>query len=475
MNTADNTARNVARSAWLVVALLWPVAVLNYLDRQMVSTMRLSIKVDIVELQSAQGAEYFGWLMAIFLWVYAVCSPVGGAIADRINRKWLIVASLGVWSAVTLLMGLAHNFNQLFVLRGLMGLSEALYMPAGLALIADYHQGPTRSLAVGAHLSGVYMGQALGGIGGWVAQEVSWRAAFVGCGAIGVAYAVVLMVFLRERERSVAVKWQRVLLYILGGLLSCIILVLLVWPFRPQLTRLLDLVVDLLRKPIVYIPLAVTLGAPLLVIFIRWLIKNGVHLRGFIFLLLCFSLPSWAGWAVKNWLPTLLQDRFGLAQAPSGLWATITHAGAAFCGVILGGWLADRWSQRAVRGRTYMSAVGLLLLVPSIILIGEAPGFAFTIAASLVFGLGFGMMDANNMPILCQVAPARFRATGYGLMNFVGIASGAYVTPLLGKLKDSGVPLATGFAYCAIPALLAAVLMYFLRPTSRDRGVAPSA
>jgi MFS transporter, ACS family, D-galactonate transporter len=401
-----------SRYAWAVVALLWPVAVLNYLDRQMLSTMGLSIKKDIVELQSAQ---YFGWLMAIFLWVYAFCSPVGGAIADRLNRKWLIVISLGVWSLVTLLMGQAATFHQLFALRAIMGVSEALYMPAALALIADYHRGPTRSLAVGAHLSGVYMGQALGGIGGWVAQEVSWRAAFGGCGAIGVAYAFVLMIFLRETDRGTAAQ-------------------------------------------------SASSSAPGA--------AEGVNWRGFVILLLCFSLPSLSGWAVKNWLPTLLQDRFGMAQAPSGIWATTTHAGAGFCGVILGGWLADRWSQRTVRGRTYLSTLGLALLVPSIVLVGLAPGFPLTIIGSILFGLGFGMFDANNMPILCQVAPARFRATGYGLMNFFGIAAGAALTPLLGKLKDSGVPLAVGFAYCAIPALLAAILMFLLRPINRDRGEA---
>ena len=173
--------QKVSGYAWAVVALLWPVVVLNYLDRQMLSTMRLSIMKDVVELQSA---ENFGWLMAAFLWIYAISSPMGGAIGDRLSRKWLIIASLGVWSTVTLLMGLAGTYHQLLALRAVMGLSEAIYMPAGLALIADYHRGPTRSLAVGAHLSGVYMGQALGGIGGWVAQEVSWRAAFAGCGAI---------------------------------------------------------------------------------------------------------------------------------------------------------------------------------------------------------------------------------------------------------------------------------------------------
>lgn len=406
------TANASSRYAWIVVALLWPVVVLNYLDRQMLSTMRLSIKVDITQLQSA---EYFGWLMAIFLWVYAFCSPLGGAIADRFNRKWLIITSLAVWSLVTLLMGAAANFNQLFVLRAIMGVSEALYMPAALALIADYHPGPTRSLAVGVHLSGVYLGQALGGVGGWVAQEISWRVAFMGCGAIGVAYALILVIFLRETDRDTAAK-------------------------------------------------TVVVANPDIAVGVDW--------RGFVILILCFSLPSLSGWAVKSWLPTLLQDRFGLAQTPSGLWATFTHAGPAFCGVIVGGWLADRWSRHNVRGRTYLSSLGLALLVPGILVIGLAPGFAMTIAGSVLYGFGFGMFDANNMPILCQLAPARFRATGYGLLNFFGIAAGAALTPLLGRLKDSGVPLAVGFAYCAIPALLAAVLMFFLRPTSRDRGVA---
>ena len=244
-----STAQRVPAYAWAVVALLWPVVALNYLDRQMLSTMGLSIKADIVELQSARN---FGWLMAIFLWVYALCSPLGGAVADRLNRKWLIIASLGVWSSVTLLMGQAANFHQLFALRAIMGVSEALYMPAALALIADYHRGLTRSLAVGVHLSGVYMGQALGGIGGWVAQEVSWRAAFAGCGAIGVAYALVLMIFLRDTDRGT--PEQRAAAAASGG-------------------------------------------------------ATGVYWRGFVILILCFSLPSLSGWAVKNWLPPVTPSR----------------------------------------------------------------------------------------------------------------------------------------------------------------------
>jgi len=172
------------RSLWTVVILLWPVALLNYLDRQMLATMGLSIKADITELQSA---EAFGRLMAIFLWVYAFCSPLGGALADRLNRKWLIVASLGIWSGVTLLMGCAGTYGELYALRAVMGVSEAFYMPAGLALIAEVHRGPTRSLAVGIHMSGIYMGQALGGMGGWVVHGLRGHRLSLRAGATGAA------------------------------------------------------------------------------------------------------------------------------------------------------------------------------------------------------------------------------------------------------------------------------------------------
>jgi len=156
---------------WLVVGLLWMVALLNYMDRQMLSTMKVSMMGDIRELEKA---ENFGRLMAVFLWIYGLMSPLSGLIADRVNRKWLIVGSLGVWSGVTLSMGYATNFQQLYVLRAVMGVSEALYIPAGLALIADYHRGTTRSLAIGVHMTGLYTGQALGGFGATVAASWSW-------------------------------------------------------------------------------------------------------------------------------------------------------------------------------------------------------------------------------------------------------------------------------------------------------------
>ena len=187
---------------WIVVGLLWFVALLNYMDRQMLSTMKDAMQIDIIELQSATN---FGRLMAVFLWIYGLMSPMAGIIADRVSRKWLIVGSLFVWSAVTYGMGYADTFNQIYWLRALMGVSEALYIPAGLSLIADWHQEKSRSLAVGIHMTGLYAGQAIGGFGATVAAAYSWHTTFHWFGIVGIVYALVLIIFLRENEEHARV------------------------------------------------------------------------------------------------------------------------------------------------------------------------------------------------------------------------------------------------------------------------------
>ena len=183
---------------WVVVGLLWAVALLNYMDRQMLSTMQEAMKADIAELNKA---EAFGALMAVFLWIYGIVSPFAGIVADKVDRKWLVVGSLFVWSAVTFLMGFAQTFDQLYWLRALMGVSEALYIPSALSLIADWHEGKSRSLAIGIHMTGLYVGQAIGGFGATVAMIFSWHTAFQGLGMVGIVYAVLLVLVLKENPK----------------------------------------------------------------------------------------------------------------------------------------------------------------------------------------------------------------------------------------------------------------------------------
>lgn len=399
---------------WVVVGLLWVVALLNYLDRQMLSTMRESMQLDIVELQKA---EAFGVLMAIFLYIYGFMSPVAGIVADRINRKWLIVISLFVWSTVTYGMGMATNYNQLLVLRAIMGVSEALYIPAALALIADYHTGRTRSLAIGVHMTGLYMGQALGGFGATVAASYGWHSAFHWFGIVGIIYAVVLSLLLHEKKRDAVV--------LENATASAKI------PFLKGLSTLFSM-------------------------------------TAFWVILFYFAAPSLPGWATKNWLPTLFSDNLGIPMAQAGPLSTITIAASSFIGVILGGLWSDRWVQKNVRGRVFTSAIGLGLTIPSLILLGMGDTFVAIVGAAVLFGLGFGIFDANNMPILCQFVPPRLRATAYGFMNMMGVFAGAAVTQVLGKFKDEG-HFGGGFAMLALIVAVALILQLLtLRPKTID-------
>jgi MFS transporter, ACS family, D-galactonate transporter len=399
---------------WLVVAMLWFVALLNYLDRQMLSTMKPSMMIDIAELVSAIN---FGRLMAIFLWIYALMSPVSGIIADRMNRKWLIVGSLFVWSGVTLLMGYAKTFDQLYWLRAIMGVSEAFYIPAGLSLIADYHEGTTRSLAIGIHTTGIYLGQAFGGFGATISSCFSWQSTFHWSGLLGVAYSLVLILFLKEKKGFNSEKGE-----------------IEVKSFSEKFSRSFGGVGVLLGN------------------------------ISFWVLLFYFSAPSLPGWATKNWLPTLLSDTLHLDMAQAGPMSTITMAMASFAGVLIGGVLSDRWVQRNLKGRIYTGVVGLSMTIPALILLGYGHSFATILGGALCFGLGFGIFDVNSMPILCQFVSPRYRATGYGLMNLVGISSGAFITNFLGKSIDAG-NLGRNFAMLGVVVVVAIVLqLTMLKP-----------
>lgn len=403
---------------WVVVGLLWVVALLNYMDRQMLSTMKESMQIDISELQSAAN---FGRLMAVFLWIYGLMSPIAGMIADKLNRKWLIVISLFVWSAATLGMGYADTFRQVYWLRAFMGVSEALYIPAALSLIADWHQDRSRSLAIGIHMTGLYVGQALGGFGATIAAAYSWHTTFHWFGLAGIAYAMVLIAFLRENKLHL----------------------------QQEKTEHQEAAAG-----------KSSLGKGLALLFVNF---------SFWVILFYFAAPSFPGWATKNWLPTLFSESLRIPMSEAGPLSTITIAASSFLGVILGGVLSDKWVRVNLRGRLYTGAIGLGLMVPALLLLGFGHHLSSVVGAGLCFGIGFGMFDTNNMPILCQFVSARYRATAYGIMNMTGVFAGAAVTGLLGNWTDEG-NLGKGFALMSIVVVAAiAVQLYFLRPTTDNK------
>jgi predicted MFS family arabinose efflux permease len=291
----------------------------------------------------------------------------------------------------------------------LMGVSEAFYFPAALALVAEFHPAATRSRAVGLHQMGVYLGVILGGFAGYVAEAPSlgWRWAFAACGVVGVIYALPLFAMLRNPPRGDAQE------------------------------------------------------TPSMLSAVRELAGNA----NFRLLVAYFTLPALAGWVVRDWMPDILREQFGLGEGRAGVSAVLYVQLASLAGVGLGGWLADRWMKRTIRGRIFASALGVSLFMPSLFGVGGAETVEVAVGFLLLFGLGWGFFDCNNMPILCQIARPELRATGYGVMNLVSIACGGFADWGFGALRDSQVSLMLTFGIFAAAALLSIVLVLLIRPS----------
>lgn len=374
--------RSRSRYAWMVVACLWFVWLLNYLDRQAFFSV-------FPVLQSNLKLSYFelGLLSTSFLWVYAIASPLAGYLADRFGRKKIIVMSLLVWSLMTWATGRARNFQELLWVRGLMGVSEAAYLPAGLAMIADYHNGRTRSFATGLHFSGGYIGIVLGGVaGGWIGERYGWRSVFVFLGFIGIAYALFVAGVLRENPIPPEQKANRTKIGKTGVIAS---------------------------------------------------VRELCSTRAFSILTVVFGIMSLANWLVYTWMPIYLYERFHMSLLSAGFSATFYIQAGSIGGIMLGGILADWWGSRWTRGRLFTQAAGLALVGPFLCIVGITTSPWLLFVALAVFGIGRGAYDSNCMPVLCQIVRPGLRATGYGLFNFVGTVAGGAIAAAAGAMKSS--------------------------------------
>jgi MFS transporter, Spinster family, sphingosine-1-phosphate transporter len=370
---------------WLVVAVLWGVAVLNYLDRQVVFSLLPLLQRDL-----HASAFQLGLISTVFLWTYGLLSPLGGLLADRFGRARIILASLAVWSIATWLTGHVHSIQGMLWTRGLMGLSEAFYLPAALALIVGLHSEKTRSLATGLHQSGLYTGLILGGAwGGWMGEHSGWRPVFWILGITGVIYLVIVWLTLRGTPEP-SVKQKKA-------------------------------------------------GRPL----------ELVRLPGFLAVTAAFTAMAVANWIVYTWLPLFLFDRYHLSLSGAGFSATFYLQAASYLGVVSGGILTDRWATRNPRARAWMQMTGLVVAAPFLALLGAAGSMPVLIAALITFGLGRGLFDCTTMPLLMTVTGSERSATGYGILNLAGCLAGGIGAAAAGWMKDN-VGLAAAFELAAV-------------------------
>lgn len=394
--------------AWLVVGLLWLVGCLNYLDRVMITTMRGSLK-EAIPMTEAQ----FGLLTTAFLLVYAGLSPFAGYLADRFSRSRVIIVSLFVWSLVTWATGHVTTYEQLLATRLLMGVSEACFLPAALALVADYHRGATRSLATGILLGGVMVGAAMGGLGGDLAERFHWGFAFNLFGLIGIAFGFVLVLLLRDAPRAVAETAAA------AG------------EAKPRL------------------------GAA-----IKSLFGSGSFIIAFIY----WGLLGVAAWMVIGWMPTYIQEHFNLTQGKAGHIATFYVNIASLVGLIVGGAWADRWSRTNRRACLYVTVIGLFIAVPAILVVSHTDLLPLAIAGLVLYGLTIAFTSSEMMPILCLILDPRYIATGFGVLNLFACAVGGATTYAGGLMRDSQIDVSRLFEIGAAGIVVCAVMLLFVKP-----------
>lgn len=415
LNTSTNTINKVKSFyPWLIVGQLCVVGCLNYLDRMMITTMRSSI-LDEIPMTDAQ----FGLLTSVFLWVYGLLSPVAGFIADKFNRSRIIIISLLVWSLVTYLTSYATSFEYLLVTRALMGISEAFYIPASLALIMDYHTGSTRSFANSVHMTGMMVGQSLGFIGGWLAEEHSWNYAFSILGGIGIGYALVLVFGLKDNRKTVAEKDS------------------------PEAK---DTQADSFFK---------VLGK---------LFANPNYVKA----IGVWSLLGIVGWMIGGWLPTFYKENFHLSQTMAGVYATGYFHTAAIIGVLVGGYLADRWSKRNYKARLLIPMIGLCIAAPAIFTASYTSVLAIAVGGFMIYAFTRIFTDGNMMPILCLIVDSKNRATAYGLLNLFACIIGGIGLFMAGYLRDANINLSSLFQVAAILLIVCILLLYLIKVPKPD-------
>ncbi len=348
---------------WQVLALLFWIGAINYADRTAISAVFPLLRRDLGLTDVGLAA-----VGSLFLWSYGATSPLAGLLADRLSRSRLIAVSLAGWSAATLATGMVTEPAQLFVLRVLLGVTECLYLPAALALIADYHGTGSRAMAMGIHSSSLTFGMVAGGtLAGHLGASIGWRPLFFLLGGAGLVLAAFAAYWLRDASSE--------------------------------------------REAEASEPLSVTLRA---------LARTPV----------CFvvfaeaALISISTWIFANWLPLYFRETHGLSLAAAGFSGTFAFTVGAATGTIAGGWLSDRVARRNPRlrlrnmGLFYAAAAPLLLVFQ-----GRRTALAVG-SAVLLFGFLRGLGSSNEVPLMCDQLPPRRRSTAIGFMNAMNTTIG---------------------------------------------------
>jgi len=378
---------------WFLVGALWVAYFINYTDRQSVFSMFPVLKRDL-----GFSDTQLGLIGSIFIWVYSICGAFAGRIADQFRRDWIVVLSAVLWSLT--IVGTAFSTSVIIFLfwRGLIAVTESLYVPAALGLIATWHNGGTRTRAISIHCTAPPFGLAFGGwFGGWSAETIGWRVGFSILGVIGIAYALLLFVLFRRfptRSRRVTAR-----------------------PATPW---------DILRS------------------------------RCYLAETFAYFMFQLVLWVIYAWLPNFIYERYHLSMAESGLTATLYLQSSTVVGVLAGGALGD-WAHKRLRfSRFLICGSGLLVSCPFAYLLLATHSLSMLKIFAAIFGLSVGLLISNSWAAAFDVVDERNYSFAAAFLNLTsGFAAGTGIF-LVGLWKESAVSF---MGWCTLVTAASAILL----------------
>lgn len=396
---------------WQLIAFLWACYVLNQADRQVVYTL-------FPALQQTFGFSnvVLGLTGALFLWVFGAFSPIAGILGDRLSKTKLLLASLLIWSSLTVLSGLSPNGQTLLACRALLGVSESFFMPAGYALIAAAHGPSTRSRAIAIFGTSQLVGVALGGsLTALVAQRFNWRASFWLLGVTGILLALPLNRFFSRMPKAFS-QTER------GPKVDLASFLML---FKIPTLRIITFAI---------------------------------------------AVATFGLFLVYTWLPTFLYDKFQIGLARAGFEASVYPQVGTACGLLVGGWLADRFNPQLKASRFWVIFAALLCGAPCMFLLGWTRALGQARLAAMAVGFFAGFITGNQAAATFDVVPRRLRASSIGLLNLVAAFVSGFA-PLLGGFARSTVGVDRLMSYTAATyAFTGLVLLYgILRHFEKDK------
>jgi len=363
------------------VALLTIAAFLAAVDRQAMANLLDPIKKDLQVSDAAMGLLAGSALSLI----YAFVAIPMAMLADRVNRRNLIGASIAFWSGAAFLGGLARTFPLLLVARIAVGAGEAGVQPAAMSTFGDLAPPAKRGTPISVYVSGGALGFACGGvISGLINDRFGWHAAIMAMAVPGMLLALVMLLTVREPRRGAfdgaAAEAPRESL--LKGLARC-------------------------GRISTFYPFGL----------------------GYIFLNLCY-----VGWLV--WMPAFLQRTHNLTLTQSGLVMLVITFGG-MVATLAWGPVSDRLAQRAPRYRLLFAAAIAVVSAPLMAVASQTQGLPVTLAFLMVYTLIGGSLTAITQTTYLSMAPVRMRGLVTAIMNIISMGVGGGLAPIVyGQVND---------------------------------------